>query len=215
MGAVTVRLLQARPNGQVIHNVCRVRNHRDMTVDINHHRRSQEVRQATSPTAARGRDVTDTDELAADYTALEAATGAVVLARQRLRAMRCARMLRRAGKADVVRAKRSLAAARAELNACRAGIGWWVRRPKRRLRRLSPNAGRTDMLRLRGAATTTVARVVAVAYMLTIALVLLVAQWPMRGPQLLGPGGHGPHVGDLLVLAATATAAVAVLRAES
>jgi hypothetical protein len=69
--------------------------------------------------------VTDTDELAADYTALEAATGAVVLARQRLRATRRARMLRGAGKADVVRAKRSLAAARAELNACRAGVGWW------------------------------------------------------------------------------------------
>ena len=159
--------------------------------------------------------MTSTDELVADYTALEAATGAVVLARQRLRATRLARMLRRAGKADVAVAKRSLAAARAELKACRAGVGWWVRRPKRRTRRLSAMPRGTGMLRSRGAATTTVVRAVAVAYMLSMALVLLVAQWPMRGPQLVGPGGHGAHVGDLLVLAATATAAVAVLKSES
>lgn len=71
--------------------------------------------------------MTDTDELAADDIALEAATGAVELARRHLRATRRARMLRRAGKADVAHAERSLAAARAELKACRAGVGWWVR----------------------------------------------------------------------------------------
>jgi hypothetical protein len=160
-------------------------------------------------------DMTDTDELAADYTALEASTGAVVLARRRLRATRRARLLRRAGKADVAVAKRSLAAARAELNACRDGAGWWVRRPKRRARRLATTAGNTGMLRSRGPATMTVVRAVTVAYLSSMAVLLLVAQWPMRGPRLLGPAGYAAHAGDLLVLAATAIAAVAVLKPKS
>jgi hypothetical protein len=160
------------------------------------------------------RHVTDTEELAAEYTALEAATGAVVLARRRLRAARRARVLGRAGKADVVRARLSLAAARAELNACRAGAGWWVRRPKRRLRRPSVTTEDAGMLQFRGAATTT-ARAGMVACVVSMAVVLLVAQWPMRGPRLLGPGGHAAHAGDLLVMAATAITAVAVLRPRS
>lgn len=159
--------------------------------------------------------MTDTDELTAEYTALEAATGAVVLARRRLRATRRARMLRRAGKTDVAVAKRSLAAARAELKACRVGAGWRVRRPKRRARRRSARAGETGMLRSRGAERTTVARIVTAAYMLSTAIALLIAQWPMRGPRLLGPGGHAAHAGDVLVLAATAIAAVAVLKPKS
>ena len=35
MGAIAVRLLQARPDGQVIDVACRVQNRHDMTVDIN------------------------------------------------------------------------------------------------------------------------------------------------------------------------------------
>lgn len=159
--------------------------------------------------------MTDTDELAAEYTALEAATGAVVLARRRLRATRRARMFRRAGKGDVAEARRSLAAARAELNAYRAGAGWWVRRPKRRARRLAAMASETRMQRSRGPATTTVVRAVILAYMLTMTIALLVAQWPMPGPRLSAPGGYAAHAGDLLVLATTAIAAVAVLKSKS
>jgi hypothetical protein len=70
------------------------------------------------------------------------------------------------------------------------------------------------MLQFRGAATTT-ARAGMVACVVSMAVVLLVAQWPMRGPRLLGPGGHAAHAGDLLVMAATAITAVAVLRPRS
>ena len=158
--------------------------------------------------------MTDTDRLTADYTALEAATGAVVLARRRLRAVRRARMLGGAGKADVVLAKQSLGAARAELAACRAGAGWRVRRPKRRFRRLSATTGGVRMLRSRATAATS-SRALMVASIVTLAVVLLVAQWPMRGPRLLGPGGYMAHAGDVLLMAATAIAAVAVLRWKS
>jgi hypothetical protein len=157
--------------------------------------------------------MTDTDMLTADYTALEAATGAVVLARRRLRAARRARMLGSAEKADVMRAKQSLGAARAELDACRAGAGWRVRRPQRRLRRPPATTGGTGILRLRDAPTSS--RALLVAVMMTLAAALLFAQWPMRGPRLLGPGGLVAHAGDVLLMAATGIVAVIVLRSRS
>lgn len=154
----------------------------------------------------------DTDEFQADEAALEAATGAVVLARRRLYATRRARILGRVEKADVVRAKLALAAARAELDACRGGAGWWVRRPKRRRRRAAMPR-QPGSLQSRGPATTTVVRASIVAYVVSTAIVLLVAQWPMRGPRLtLIPSGHVAHAGDLLLLAATVAAAVAVVK---
>lgn len=160
--------------------------------------------------------MTETDEFPADTAELEAATGAVVLARRRLRAARRARLLGRVGRADVVQAKLALAAARAELAACRGGAGWWVRRPRRRRHRVSARRDETAAPLLRSAATTTVTRVVIVAYVASAALVLLVAQWPMRGPRLLlGPGGHAAHAGDLLLLTAALAAAIAVLRLRS
>jgi hypothetical protein len=155
----------------------------------------------------------DNDRLAADYTALEAATGAVVLARRRLRAVRRARVLGGAEKADVVRARQSLGAARAELDACRSGVGWRVRRPQRRLRRPPATTAAARTLRRRDVAMSS--RVLMVACMVTFAAALLFAQWPMRGPRLLGPGGLAAHAGDVLVIAATAVVAVVVLRWRS
>ncbi len=59
---------------------------------------------------------------------------------------------------------------------------------------------------------TILARIAVVAYMLALTLGLLAGQWPLQGPQLFGARGHGVHVGDVVVLAATAVASTAVLK---
>lgn len=61
---------------------------------------------------------------------------------------------------------------------------------------------------------TILTRLGVVAYMLALTLGLLAGQWPLQGPQLLGARSHGVHLGDLVVLAATAVACFAVLRPE-
>lgn len=59
---------------------------------------------------------------------------------------------------------------------------------------------------------TTLTRLAVVAYMLVLTVGLLAGQWPMQGPRLVGSNGHGVHAGDVVVLLATASASIAVLK---
>lgn len=59
---------------------------------------------------------------------------------------------------------------------------------------------------------TTPARLSVVVYMLCLTVGLLAGDWPLEGPPLFATGTHGVHVGDLVVLAATAVASLIVLR---
>lgn len=67
----------------------------------------------------------NTDQIA-DCVFIYLAARTVVHARHRLRATRRARLRRDAGAADLRRARHALAAARAELEARRTGVGWRI-----------------------------------------------------------------------------------------
>lgn len=51
--------------------------------------------------------------------------------------------------------------------------------------------------------------------MVVLTLALLAGQWYMQGPLLFGEGGHGVHAGDVVVLAATIVASIAVGKPKS
>lgn len=57
-------------------------------------------------------------------------------------------------------------------------------------------------------------RVAVVVYILGLSLALVVGNWPLEGPSLLGAGSHGIHVGDMAVVAATLVACGVVLRSR-
>lgn len=59
---------------------------------------------------------------------------------------------------------------------------------------------------------TRLARVAIAAYMMVLTLGLMAGQWFLQGPVLFGVRGHGAHAGDVVVVAATAIAAVALLK---
>lgn len=58
----------------------------------------------------------------------------------------------------------------------------------------------------------TLLRVAVTVYIVGLSLALVVGQWPLEGPVLLGAGGHGVHAGDVAVVVATTVACVVVLR---
>ena len=57
----------------------------------------------------------------------------------------------------------------------------------------------------------TLIRAAVVFYILCLSLALVVGNWPLEGPILLGVQGHGIHAGDLGVVVATAVACTVVL----
>lgn len=57
-------------------------------------------------------------------------------------------------------------------------------------------------------------RVAVVVYILGLSLALVVGNWPLEGPSLLGAGTRGIHLGDLGVVVATTVACLVVLRSD-
>lgn len=58
---------------------------------------------------------------------------------------------------------------------------------------------------------TTPVRITIAAYVAVLTLGLLAGHWPLEGLPLFGVGGHGLHVGDVVVLAASAIACATLL----
>lgn len=60
----------------------------------------------------------------------------------------------------------------------------------------------------------TLLRAAIIVYVLGLSLALVVGNWPLEGPRLIGAGGHGIHAGDLGVVIATAVACGFVARSH-
>jgi xanthine/uracil permease len=60
----------------------------------------------------------------------------------------------------------------------------------------------------------TLLRVGIIVYVIGLSLALVVGNWPLEGPRLVGASGHGIHVGDLGVVVATASACAFVARSH-
>lgn len=56
------------------------------------------------------------------------------------------------------------------------------------------------------------ARIAIAAYMVVLTLGLMAGQWALQGPVLFGGQSHGVHAGDVVVVAATAIASVALFK---
>lgn len=61
----------------------------------------------------------------------------------------------------------------------------------------------------------TLFRVGIIVYVIGLSLALVVGNWPLEGPRLVGAGGHGVHAGDLGVVIATTIACLFVSRSHA
>ena len=59
---------------------------------------------------------------------------------------------------------------------------------------------------------TRIVRLAVAAYLVVLTLGLLAGHWYFEGPALIGVESHGVHVGDVVLVMATAIASVAVLK---
>lgn len=58
-------------------------------------------------------------------------------------------------------------------------------------------------------------RLAVAGYMVVLTLGLLAGHWYFEGPALFGAESHGVHLGDLVIVVATAIASIAVLKPSS
>lgn len=59
---------------------------------------------------------------------------------------------------------------------------------------------------------TRIVRLAVAMYMVVLTLGLLAGHWYFEGPALIGADSHGVHLGDLVIVVATAIACVALVR---